>query len=59
MNSLLRIATAGKNRVSKGEGVQKVKFKGPVEPKLVKPVIDWLLDDTAEMPFIPVTGMYI
>jgi hypothetical protein len=60
--ALLRTAatsSARKNRVSKVEDGQKVKVKGTVEPELVEPVIDWLLDDTAEMPFIPVTGMYI
>ena len=48
-----------KNRAPKVEDGEKVKVKGTVEPELVKPVIDWLLDDTAEMPFIPVTGVCI
>lgn len=46
-----------KKQVSKVGEEQSMKLKGKVEPELVEPVINWLLDDTAEQPFIPVTGM--
>ncbi|KAG8806482.1 54S ribosomal protein, mitochondrial [Serendipita sp. 399] len=35
-----------------------VKIDGEVDPKLVKPVLQWLLDDTAPMPFIPVEAKF-
>ncbi|KAG8786618.1 54S ribosomal protein, mitochondrial [Serendipita sp. 397] len=35
-----------------------VKVHGEVDPKLVKPVLQWLLDDAAPMPFIPVEAKF-
>ncbi|KIM21544.1 hypothetical protein M408DRAFT_333405 [Serendipita vermifera MAFF 305830] len=58
--ALMRTAAASsraKKQKDNGEGASKViKVKGEVKPELVEPVIDWLLDDAAPMPFIPVTA---